>query len=292
VIANGFKLTGVFLCWLLGGACLAGEAPIKLGIAKTFLNGQSTAVIDIAVDDFQKVLKNTTGLTGKVTSKLGPFEVAEKLDAKVLDFGIFHAHEFAWVRKKHPDLLPLLICADKYYIERAFIIVARDSPYETLADLRGKKFDLAIGAKEHCRIYLNKVCTEKNAKGPAAFFGSIVKSKDPLEALDNLARRKTDATVVDLNRLEFYKEVKGPVFRKNLRVLQESGDFPPALIAYRKGKLDQETLDQFRDGLLKAHTVADGRDLMKQWNIDNFAAVGKDYAKSLADILKAYPAPE
>ena len=48
-------------------------------------------------------------------------------------------------------------------------------------------------------------------------------------------------------------------------------------------------MDQFRDGMRKAHTIPEGRDLMKAWNFDRFEPIPKDYAQSLADVLRAYP---
>jgi hypothetical protein len=48
-------------------------------------------------------------------------------------------------------------------------------------------------------------------------------------------------------------------------------------------------MNQFRAGLLKAHTIPNGRDMMKSWNIQEFELILKDYAKSLADVLNAYP---
>jgi hypothetical protein len=86
--------------------------------------------------------------------------------------------------------------------------------------------------------------------------------------------------------------VRGPVFEKNLRILEQSGDFPPAVLAYQQGAVDAKILDQFKTGLLKAHTIPDGMDMMKSWNVEAFAVAPKDYAKSVAELLKTYPSPD
>jgi ABC-type phosphate/phosphonate transport system substrate-binding protein len=148
---------------------------------------------------------------------------------------------------------------------------------------------MPIGTKEPCRVFLAKYCTDADHKDLAAFFNSIEKSAAPNDALDNVARGKAQAAIIDSAALEFYKEVRGPVFAKNLRVLMQSDDFPPAVIVYRPGTLDEATIGQFRDGLLKAHANVDGRAMMKSWRIEAFELVGKDYDKRLADVLKAYP---
>ena len=112
-----------------------------------------------------------------------------------------------------------------------------------------------------------------------------------MSALDEVARGKAQATIVDTGSLEFYKEVKAAVFAKNLRILQQSDVFPPAVIVIKKGAIDEATVKRFRDGLLKAHTNPAGRDLMKSWNMDAFELIPADYAASLEAVLKKYPSP-
>jgi ABC-type phosphate/phosphonate transport system substrate-binding protein len=283
---------GLIVALPLAWAHAAGKStPLQMGLANTFFTDRPKSYVDIASDEFKDVMKKTTGLTGDFIPKYGPLQVAEKLEKKQLDLGVFHAFEFAWVQKKYPELHPLLIAANKNHVERAYLIVHKNIPAKTLADLRGKKVDVPVDAKEHCRLFLEKRCTETAQKGPGAFFCSIEKSASQVAALDDVGLDKVQATVVDTVGLEFYKEIKGPVFAKNLKVLEQSAPFPPAVIVYKQGTLAEATLKQFRDGLLKAHMSELGRDMMKTWNIDAFEPVPKDYAKSLAEVLKAYPPP-
>ena len=96
-----------FLSLLLGaGAAYAQSKSLHIAMANSFVTGRSQTVIDIATDDFKVVLRATTGFEGDLSAKLDAFEIADKLDKKQLDFGIFHAHEFAWIQQKHQDLQP------------------------------------------------------------------------------------------------------------------------------------------------------------------------------------------
>ena len=74
--------------------------------------------------------------------------------------------------------------------------------------------------------------------------------------------------------------------------MQQSEQFPPAVIAYKQGVIDQATLIQFRTGLLTAHDTELGRDMMKMWKIEAFEMIPANFDRSLIDTLKAYPAPE
>ncbi len=266
-------------------------AAVTIGLSKTFLQDQPKSVTDVATDDFRDVLKKTTKLDGVLNSTMGALEVADKLQLKKLDFGIFHGHEFAWARKKHPGLKPLLVAVNRKHAEQAFVVVNLRNSAKTLADLRGKIIDIPLGTNEPSRQYLAKLCREAKAKDPAALFASISKSKAIFDALDGVARDTAQAVIIDSVNLGYYKEVRGPVFEKNLRVLSQSELFPPAMIAYLPGKVDETTLKQFRDGLLTAHTVPEGRDLMRHWRIDAFEAVPNDFAKSVDSVLKRYPEP-
>lgn len=265
--------------------------PMRIGLAKTFLEDRPKSIVAIGTDEFKDVMKKTTGFDGEIGANDGAFELAEKLNSKQTDFGIFHAHEFAWVKAKFPDLQPLLIAANKQHVERAYLIVHQNDPAKTFADLRGKKLDLPKGTTGSSRVFLEKLCTDQAKEKPSAFFGTIAKSASPFAALDEVARGKAQATVVDTIALEFYKEIKAAVFEKNLKILMQSEEFPPSVIVYKKGTLDDATVKQFRDGLLKVHSIPAGRDMMKSWNIDAFEAIPEAYAMSLADILKRFPAP-
>ena len=278
---------------LPSAATEAGEKAkrLQIGMAKSFFYERSKSSIEIAADDFKDVMKKTTGLDGELIAKYDAAEVAQKLNEKQLDFGIFHALELAWLQKKHADFRPLMISANKQREERAYVIVHKSSAAKALADLRGKKIDVPAATKQRCRLFLEKHCTDKGQKGLAEFFGAIEKSPTPGAALDDLARGKLDAAVVDETALAHYKEVRGPVFEKNLRVLDQSEVFPPSVIVFKEGAIDQAVLKQFRDGLLKAHTTDQGREMMKEWNIEAFEVMPTDYAKRLDDVLKAYPPP-
>ncbi len=263
--------------------------PIRISMAKTFFHDQPMVFVELAAYEFKEVMRKATELNGEVTVTYSAAEIADKLEGKQLDFAILYAHEFARAQQKYPDLQPILIAATKQQDKRVHVIVHKDSTAKTFDDLRGKTLDLPAGTKEYCRIYLDKLCIDRAQAGPARFFGTIAKSATYIEALNQVARNEANATIVDSLWLDAYKEVRGPVFAKNLRILQQSEVVPPAVVVYKKGALPQATVDTIRNGLLKAHAGMRGRDLMNLWSIDAFESVPKDYAKSLESMLKEYP---
>lgn len=283
--------SGVLALILCATPALAQSKTINIAMAKSFFIDKSKNVADIAAEDFKKVLKKATDLDGVLNTKLTAFEMGAKLDSKELQFGLFFAHELGWVMQKYPDVQPLLIAVNRGVSDSVHIIVHKKSPAKSLADLAGKKIDIPAGTIEPSRLYLERMCLKTAGKPAAMFFGKIEQSTAQAAAMDAVARGLVDATVLETSALEFYKEVKGPVYNNNLRVLQESGVFPSAAIAYKKGGVDEATLKRFRDGLAKVHTIPEGRNLMKEWRIDVLELATPEYAKSLADLIKIYPAP-
>jgi ABC-type phosphate/phosphonate transport system substrate-binding protein len=275
--------------FVLTAVCAADTECLKIGMAKSFFSGTPKVLVDLVGSDFADVMKKTTGLDGELNTSLDPYELGQRLNDRKLDFAIFHGHEFASVRKQYPTLRPLLIVANKHG-DRAYLIVHRNSNAQSPADLGGKKVDLALDAREYCRVFLSKIGAD-HRKGEGDFFGSVMKSALQIEALNELARGKIDAAIVDSVGLAHYTESRGPVFTKNLRILLESDAFPAPVFAYKRDALDEKVIKQFRDGLVKAKKTDVGRRVMNNWKIDSFDLVPKNYDKNLSEVLKSYPLP-
>jgi ABC-type phosphate/phosphonate transport system substrate-binding protein len=96
--------------------------------------------------------------------------------------------------------------------------------------------------------------------------------------------------VVDSVSLHCYEQVKPGCFAR-LRVLHKSECFPAAVIVYRKGALDADTLERFKSGMITANQNERGRELMTLWKLTAFEAVPDDFEQVLAGILKTYPTP-
>src|SRR5262249_27901947 len=138
---------------------------------------------------------------------------------------------------------------------------------------------------------VEKHCRELGQE-PKDHFSQLVVHANIEEALDDLLRGKVDAAVVDGVGLECYGLVKSGCYSR-LKIVTQSVAFPAATIAYRHGgSLNAPTLERFREGLITANQEALGRDLMSMWKLTAFEPVPEDYPQQLANILKAYPAPE
>jgi len=155
-----------------------------------------------------------------------------------------------------------------------------------LADLKGQKV-YVLKSREACRLF-----AEKGAGGnPSVFFGKLIPARIPEDALDDVLRGKVQAAIVDSAALEIYKEVN-PGRYDRLRVAARSEPFPPTVVAYYEGALNDQELRQFRTGMMKANESEKGREAMSSVSITAFQAVPANLPEVLREIAKAYPPPE
>lgn len=268
----------------------AGDSVLRIGIPATFFHDMSPALIREMTEPFADVLRETGGLKGKPVTGGKPLAVAGQLHENKVQLVVLHGIEFAWAQQKYADLQPLMIAVRTHKDFRASVMVRKDGGPARFADLKGK--DLAVPKRtiEGCRLFVDRLCRENGAQRPGDFFAHVVHPTDVESGLDDLARGKLAAVLVDTNGVEFYKDLKPGVFAR-LRVLAQSEPFAPLVIAYHKGALSEATLKRIRDGLPAAGKTEAGRDMMKTWHIQAFAAVPGDFADSMAASLKRYPPP-
>ena len=214
----GFVLAGAALGLMMSLPATAQQSanpePIKIGMAKSFFNDVPSVLVMIATGPFNKLMKDTTGLTGKLSTGDDAFEIAVRLESKQLNLGVFHGHEFAWVQKKNPNLKPIMVVANRQHDVRAFVIVKKDSPAQKISDLRGKIIDIPLATKEHCRAFLSRNCTDNANAEIKTFFASLKKSATQMNGMDDVCRGTSDAVLVDSIGLAFYRDEKQFVFRQ------------------------------------------------------------------------------
>ena len=111
------------------------------------------------------------------------------------------------------------------------------------------------------------------------------------EALNAVSNGESEAALVDAAAYAGYLNLQ-PGGAKQLRVICKSELFPATVVVYRKGSIDERTIEQLRTGLTTAHKTAQYRPLMMIWNLKGFEEVPADYSDDLDAILACYPIPK
>jgi ABC-type phosphate/phosphonate transport system substrate-binding protein len=267
------------------------KEPIQVGMPKSMVTGVPEIFVDILGERLGVLMKEFTGMDGKLQVGGSAYDVAKKLDDAQVKLGVFQGVEFAWVRARHPDLKPLMLLLSSATKVHAQMVVRKDSGVAKIADLRGKGIACPKKSKVHCHIFLEGACARAGERDPKAFFGAVQRPGTAEMALNDLVAGKCDAVLVDQVEVEFYRRLKPGDF-SGLQVLETSEAFPAAVIAYREGALSAAAVERFRTGMLKANKSERGQDIMNMWHITSFEPVHEGYLRHLDEIVRVYPAGE
>src|SRR5579875_1296298 len=281
---------------------VAGEngSLIRIGLIRSLFRDTSEPLMQVIMRPFKSLMEAQTGVQGQLVAGGDANDLAQRLKSGDCQLGIFHGFEFAWARQTVPELKPLLIAVPPLapsrmerggggpYL-RAHLVVAAEGSAKSVADLKGQVIALPYMSREHCRLFLERRCVPAGAS-PAKFFSRLAIPRDATDAIDDVISGTTAAAVIDDGDLESYRGNYPEYFAK-VKVLLQSEAFPCAVIAYYPGKLSQELLDRFREGMQSAKDSRQGRQMMQLCRISSFEDVPGDFEKMLTDIAKAYPPP-
>jgi ABC-type phosphate/phosphonate transport system substrate-binding protein len=251
------------------------------------LGAQPAGKDSSAMEMLESFIKEETGLKVDVQRQKDWRELADKLSKGAIQLGVFQGYEFAWARHSHPDLRPLALAINVHPYLVAYVVTRNDGPARDFAGLQGQSRALPATSQPFIRLYVAGK-TRPLGKDPERFFSKITTPESAQDALDDVVDGVVQATVVDRAALEAYRQQK-PVRFKRLKEVARSQPFPPPLVAYKEGALDQATLRRFRDGLLNANRKEKGQTVLSLFQLTGFIVPPADFDKALAEIEKAYP---
>jgi ABC-type phosphate/phosphonate transport system substrate-binding protein len=263
--------------------------PLRVGVSSTLFADVPELLIKAALTPLRALIEGQTGQKTDFALIKDADKMGEELSNGKLTVAVFPGYEFAWAKAKYPQLSPMVIAVNQQADQRALVTVRNDSPAANFADLKNQTVALPRGVREHCRLFLERHC-QSNGKDTPRFFAEICSPASDEEAMDEVVDGAVHAAVVDSVALDCYHKRKPGRFTQ-LKVLTRSESFPPTVIAFRKGGLDDTTLSRFREGLLSAKTTPRGRQVLQLTKLTGFEPVPKDYDKILVAIGKAYPPP-
>jgi ABC-type phosphate/phosphonate transport system substrate-binding protein len=265
----------------------AAPSPIHIGMMSTMFRDVPPGMFQALSKPFNTLMQAQTGMTGELALVSNPESLAKQLDTNEKQLGVFHGFEFAWVRKKYPALLPLVIAVGPNPKMAACLVVRKDGSATGMADLKGKTIAIGRGSKEHCRMYLERL---KPVSADLKPFASISTPESIEDALDDVVDDVAQGTIVDIGTFAAYQDRKSGRAKK-LKVVSESESFPPSVIVYRKDAMPDFVVKRLRDGLRGAASTTQAKNLMMLWRLSGFEAIPADYDTQLDAIAKAYPPP-
>lgn len=260
---------------------------LRIGVPRTLLREIPPALVTYAGEAFKDLIKTQSGLNGQVVHEEDSIAVSRDLNAGKLQIGLFLGHEFAWAKEKYPMLEPLICTVPRTKDVQAYLLVRHDCKGVNLADLKGTRLVLATGMRDHPRMFLEG---RRALEMKGAEFGTTGNADTQHDAIHKVLENEADVTAVDSAAWAYFEKLyPGPC--QNLRVLARSEVFPPNVIAYKKGSLDDATVKAIRDGLASAHENAKAKRMMSVIRLERFDIPPENYSEMLKACLKAYPKP-
>lgn len=264
------------------------KVELKIGMLSGMFRDQQPAVVQALSKPFRDLMTRHVGYDGDVEVVDDPLALCERLRENKVQLGVFHGFEFAWAQQKCEDLVPLIVTCPTGGCVQGMVVVHKDCPAKSIADLKGCEVLIPRGAKAHTLVFLDKL-REGLPADTATPTPKVVQT--PEDVLSAVVSGEAKAALVDVCALHGYKVLQPGAF-KSLRVLTESEQFPPAVICYRKGALSDKQASRIREGLTESTKTATGKMLLTLWNLKGFESPPKDYQTCLDDILKSYPLPK
>ena len=264
-------------------------ALIKVGVVKGLLRDIDPRLFPVVATAFSTVMESQTGLAGQLLMMDSAEDAGQRISKGELQLGVLSGVEYGWMMKKQPELRSLMVCAIDSGALQAVLVVAKDSRAKTIQDCKGETLTIPHGLRSDTRLFLSHRCRE-NGASLQQMFPKTIRASSVEEALDSVVDGVTQLVLVERSGLRMFERRKPARFNR-LAVLEQSASFPPSVIVFRQGALDNNTLDKFRDGMSTAHKTPVGVHLMTLMNIKQFEPITADYQKSVDAILKTYPAP-
>ncbi|MCZ2341415.1 MAG: phosphate/phosphite/phosphonate ABC transporter substrate-binding protein [Bacteroidales bacterium] len=262
-----------------------GTNALTVGMVKGMFRDVQPALLKVLSRPFQELMFSKSGYSGDVAILSDAYALADAMQQKKCDLGVFYGFEYAWVKREHPDLVPLVVTVPTGRTIQAVVVVHKESEIQTLTDIGNGSVVMPRGTKSHCLAYLDKLRT--GLKSDAAKPKTLV-SKTAEDVLNSVVICEECAALVETTALSGYKVLHPGAF-KQLRILNESEQFPLSVIAYKKGSLTPEAVAKLKEGLLEAHRAPAGKPLLLLWNLKGFEEAPADYDAQLEEISKAYP---
>lgn len=276
------------VCWL---PCEA-QPPVRslrIGLINTVAPGMTTGLLALAMKPFREYVEGTTGNSGEIVRCGDAYDLAKQLADDKVQIAIFHGHEYAWAKAKHPTLDVLVVCLNHLRVVRANLVVASKNAATSYTDLAGTTVALPKDGRDHCRLFFEQRCVKPGVDAEK-FYGRLERPLDTDDALDDVVEGRVQSAIVDANALDRYK--KGNASRAGLlRVVAESEAFPPGVIAYFPSKVVEAEVKKLREALVTAKDTPRGKQSLQILKLATFEETPGDFEATLKAIVKAYPPP-
>ena len=153
------------------------------------------------------------------------------------------------------------------YMYQSYLIVNKDSPYETLEDLSGKTFAFTDPESNTGKLVPTYWLKQQN-KNPEDFFGKVIYTYSHDNSIMAVAMSLVDGAAVHGQIWEYYHR-QDPAITSRTRIIRKSESFgnPPVVAS---SHLPPQIKLQMREILFQMHQDEAGKKILDELMIDRF----------------------
>lgn len=254
----------VFFIIILSSSLLYAEETLKIGVAAM-----------ISPKETVKYYREMVEYIGKKIGK--PVEMVQRetydeMDALLEkgDVKIAFICAGPYVRDREKFEVELLAAPQSYGkpFYHAYIIVHKDSPINSLAELKGKSFAFTDPKSNTGKLVPTYMIAKKFNATPEQFFSNIIYTKSHDKSIEAVAKKVVDGASVD-SLIYDYAAKKSPVYTSLTKIIEKSPPYgiPPVVVTK---DFDLKLREKIKEAFLNMHNDPEGRRILDGIMVDKF----------------------
>jgi len=175
-----------------------------------------------------------------------------------------------YVKDKDKFGVQLLVAPQSYGkpFYHAYIIVHKDSPIKSLADLQGKTFAFTDPKSNTGKLVPTYMIAKNFNKTPEQFFSKVTYTKSHDKSIEAVAKKVVDGASVD-SLIYDYAAKKNPVYTSLTKIIEKSQPYgiPPVVVTK---DFDPNLKEKIKQAFLNMHNDPEGKKILDGIMVDKF----------------------
>lgn len=175
-----------------------------------------------------------------------------------------------YVKNKDKFGVQLLVAPQSYGkpFYHAYIIVHKDSPIKSLADLKGKTFAFTDPKSNTGKLVPTYMIAKNFHQTPEQFFSKITYTKSHDKSIEAVAKKIVDGASVD-SLIYDYAAKKNPIYTNLTKIVEKSQPYgiPPVVVTK---DFDPNIKEKIKQAFLNMHNDPEGKRILEGIMVDKF----------------------
>ncbi|MFT3782272.1 MAG: PhnD/SsuA/transferrin family substrate-binding protein [Nibricoccus sp.] len=260
---------------------------IKMGFTRSMFVDLNEADTRAAVKSYALLLASNANLS--ISEEPGVYDspqtVAEAFSGGTADIVSLTTAEYLSLPAGSTYPRMIVAAMGGSQTEQYVLVVRQDSPWRTIADLRGKRLFIYASLRGLLsNLWLDVLLASNGLEQAPDFFGSVVSTTKPSRTVLPVFFQQADACIVTLTGLKVMTELN-PQLHKDLRVIATSPEIIPAVTCFRAG-MPPSLFEQTIKAAVNAQDTTSGQQILMIFQCDKISEITEEHIASVRELLE------